>query len=1427
MKRSGLYPYGLMGVAGVVAVLAVAVSCEHAKFWRGAEPWKTSFIDRMADPEAEAEELARRMAPAAPGQGEQTPEMALAKSIGCISCHGELDEPDMHAGSTLSIGCADCHGGDARVMSTLDEPGRPGEPGTPITDLAYLNRMHEAHVPPRNPVAWYSRHHAQTDRPFGEHAHADPKHLHGSRNPENTYALLNQESPEFVRFVNPGDLRVAKWACGSCHYEEVAHVPHGMMAHGSFLWGAALYNNGAYPAKITEFGESYSPFGIPQARVGVIEKIEEDGSKQVRRPTRDEMRVHGVLPRIGPLPPWNISQPGNVLRIFERGTKLPVPGGGTTNPNPAEIGNPNPLVEGGRPDKGLSPRGLGTLNRTDPVFLGLQKTRLLDPTLNFLGTNDHPGDFRSSGCTSCHTLYANDRDPAHSGPLAAKGNSGVSFSNDPTLPTESEPGHPIKHVFTNAIPSSQCITCHVHPGTSFANTYLGYLWWDNESDGGHMYPDKSMRPTSEQEWRAMRRNPDAAQLRGLWGDLYPDAESHAGDKAGKDFLARTGEPSGGDREVLNDKLEHNQFADFHGHGWVFRAVHKKDRKGNLLDQTGEVVDPEDPHKWKKAVHLKDIHLERGMHCVDCHFKTDSHGNGKLYGAPRHATEIMCIDCHGTYQEKATFLTTGNAAPDGGTNMMLQRVFGEPQFEIPRRDNARLGFNKGDRIQRSAVEKGKFWVVPQTVDTIDPDSGWSKAKADSAPESARLARYAHSIRADGKTWGTPPKDDEGVHDDDCDRPAHPLSKMACYTCHTSWMTSCFGCHLNMKANQRTPMLHNENLFTRNYTQYNFQVLRDDVFMLGLDSTVKKNRVVPVRSSSAVVVSSQNQNREWVYHQQQTVSSEGYSGQAFNPHYPHAVSGAGTTKLCSDCHLSDQNDNNAWMAQLLLQGTNFVNFFGRYVYVATGANGLTAVPVTEHDEPQAVYGSNLHSLAYPDEHKQFVEAGGSLNMDGLQENMFHHGAGLGNEILDVQLRGEYLYAARGKGGFYAYDVANIDNKGFSERIVSAPVSPLGQRLGFDTKYAVAVASPGTLAVDPARRRISDDPTKPEATIMDPLEDHHVNQEQPVHPMYAYLYVGDRHEGLVMTFAGTLLDGDPDNNFLTRAVLKDGSKAFNPDGVLDGLTSLVSAGHYLYATAAAGLVVIDIDDPLAPKVVATVDSEHLTNAQHVAIQFRYAFVTDAEGLKIIDVTDPTAPRPVPGATVPITEARRLYIARTYAFVAAGSNGLAIVDVTNPEQPQPLPTFTADGAIDDAHDVKVGMTNASLFAYVADGRNGLRVVELMGPHTTAQFRGFAPPLSPKLIATFHTHGPALAVSKGLDRDRAVDETGHQVAVFGRLGSRPMNLQEMQRLYMRDGEVWRASDEPIAETEQRSTATAESETEPEAEPADKPRRRRSRRRSN
>ena len=85
----------------------------------------------------------------------------------------------------------------------------------------------------------------------------------------------------------------------------------------------------------------------------------------------------------------------------------------------------------------------------------------------------------------------------------------------------------------------------------------------------------------------------------------------------------------------------------------------------------------------------------------------------------------------------------------------------------------------------------------------------------------------------------------------------------------------------------------------------------LFQLGRDATYKNHRLAVLRSSSAVIVGSENSNREWIYSQQQTVSAEGYSGQAYNPHLPHTTSGAGTTKGCTDCHLAADNSNNAWM------------------------------------------------------------------------------------------------------------------------------------------------------------------------------------------------------------------------------------------------------------------------------------------------------------------------------------------------------------------------------------------------------------------------------------------------------------------------------------------------------------------------------------
>ena len=241
------------------------------------------------------------------------------------------------------------------------------------------------------------------------------------------------------------------------------------------------------------------------------------------------------------------------------------------------------------------------------------------------------------------------------------------------------------------------------------------------------------------------------------------------------------------------------------------------------------------------------------------------------------------------------------------------------------------------------------------------------------------------------------------------------------------------------------------------------------------------------------------------------------------------------------------------------------------------------------------------------------------------------------------------------------------------------------------------------------------------------------------------------------------------------------------MTGARHITLGGHYAYIAADAGIVVVNLDKPLQPKIAAVIA---LDDVRASALQFRYLFVVDAQGLRVIDVTHPEKPRKVANSLVQLDDAQRVYVARTYAYVAAGRQGLAIIDVEHAEIPRLVELYTAQGKLNDARDVMLATTNASLFAYVADGANGLKVVQMTAPDSQPKFYGFSPRPRPRLIASSPTDSPALALSRGLERDRAVDESGHQIAVFGRLGSRPFNLEEMQKLYLNDaGKPWYVDD--------------------------------------
>ena len=1329
--------------------------------------------------------VARHYTTAPPAPASQSVGAVEEKSAGCVSCHTRSDALSMHTSPAVRLGCTDCHGGNAAVR---------GNAALGFDAASNVAARDSAHVLPRYPRAW---------------------NYPSSAKPKQSYALLNRESPEFVRFVNPGDYRVAREACGACHLPVIEAAERSIMASGAMLWGGAGYNNGIVPFKTYLFGEAYTRDGQP-ACIGspsVVSPLKAacppptvlDGGKTLTK----AQAARGALSALYPLPRWQAIPPADAFRVFERG-------GRNISTQFPEIGLPNSngsiqrLEEPGRPDLKQSNRGPGTGLRVAIPVLNIHKTRLNDPLMWFMGTNDQPGDYRSSGCSGCHVVYANDREPVHSLVYAQYGRDGQSISVDPTIAAKrvkardgqqgeadaqgmvKESGHPLQHVFSRAIPSAQCMNCHMHQPNVFVNSYYGYTMWDYESDASAMWPKIQKFPTAAEVRATNERNPEAAAVRGGWSDL--------------DFLRNVYDK--------NAKLKDTQFADYHGHGWNFRGIYKHDRAGNLLDADGNmatygtdkahIVAHDDPEKWRKAgapkfepvnahgkpgtaagkaVHLMDIHAEKGLQCADCHFAQDSHGSGLIYGEVANAVEIGCKDCHGTADAYPTLRTSGPAAPPKGTNLaLLRNPDGKARFEWTTDEGGRRVL-----VQRSLLDPKLEWRISLVKDSVDPASPTFNAKA------AR-AKLMSKSGADDQTFAFGP----GVPK--ADR-AHGDEQMACFTCHLSWTTSCGGCHLPIEANWKSSTHHYEGETTRNFATYNPQVVRDEMFQLGRHQTTKGAEIAPVRSSSALVLSSTNINRERIYIQQPPISAIGYSSQAFAPHFPHTVR-TQETKTCTDCHVSKAEDNNAIMAQLLLLGTNYVNFVGMHAWTGL-EGGIEAVRVTEWNEPQAVIGSYLQKYAYPEYYRLHVEKNGrelkewvrgvmidgklSGERDPLEQfrNPTHPTAGAAG---CVQQRGEYLYVAEGKGGFRVYDVASVANKGVSQPIISAPFSKLGHDAHVASANATCMAIPTGQAINPLRNTPA-------------LRG--LNQEQPFSPIYHYAFVTDAAEGLIAVNVDTFADGEFRNNFLSRAF------TFNPDGALTGARHITLAGDYAYVVTDKALVTVHLTKPWSAAAPCEVEAPHkghavetcldpkitsivpLDGGRASAAQFRYLWVTDRTGLRLFDVTTLAKPVAVAGATVPLADARRIYLARTYAYVAAKGEGLAIVDITRPLAPRVLVKETFGGKMNDVEDVIVGTTNASLFAYVADGRNGVKVVQLTSPESQPNFYGFSPEPRPELIAWARTASPALSLSKGLDRDRAVDETGGQIAIFGRLGARPFTRPEMEQLFLnRCGVPFKVSDE-------------------------------------
>jgi hypothetical protein len=101
----------------------------------------------------------------------QSEEEAARKSAGCISCHGQTDEPTMHPTKTVHLACTDCHGGNSSISVAT---------GADPNSSEYKSAKEKAHVQPRDAIF-----------------------KNRSAVPEIVYAKWLREPAEYVKFVTP------------------------------------------------------------------------------------------------------------------------------------------------------------------------------------------------------------------------------------------------------------------------------------------------------------------------------------------------------------------------------------------------------------------------------------------------------------------------------------------------------------------------------------------------------------------------------------------------------------------------------------------------------------------------------------------------------------------------------------------------------------------------------------------------------------------------------------------------------------------------------------------------------------------------------------------------------------------------------------------------------------------------------------------------------------------------------------------------------------------------------------------------------------------------------------------------------------------------------------------------------------------------
>ncbi|WP_428267257.1 hypothetical protein [Haliangium sp.] len=437
---------------------------------------------------------------------------------------------------------------------------------------------------------------------------------------------------DYLQFLNPGDLRVTSQGkgCGMCHGLHSQWVSQSPMATATGLFSGTRYSIGVdndVPDHQDWYSDTAADYGF---RAVMDDDFSYDGS------------VLGPVGELRELPESAVY--GEADGVYN-----------------------NPLYANAA---ALTDYVVAASNGDDHVNQAFDdsplETLVMEQVaitcggchLGSAGANDRAGDFRSSGCTSCHMQYSLD---------------GRSRSTDPNLdkmeplnPDQIAPGerahvatHEIRNVykprvgggFVRGIDDMACAGCHVG-----SNATMLQFW-------------------------GIRADPNRDLSNGVQYPANPGGLRAAGEE---------------------ERLFAGQNATFNGYS-AQQFILAEDYDGDGRDDTPA-----------------DVHHEAGMGCIDCHGGRDLHGgstnaaatdplNGKMVSRMDQAVGVQCESCHGTIDARAVIATCTDDAGTVGADCAVDR-WGNPLTNVTRSDD-------GSFILRGRLD-GREHYIPQTYDVIN-------------------------------------------------------------------------------------------------------------------------------------------------------------------------------------------------------------------------------------------------------------------------------------------------------------------------------------------------------------------------------------------------------------------------------------------------------------------------------------------------------------------------------------------------------------------------------------------------------------------------------------------------------------------------------------------------------------------------------------